>query len=171
MAALKSACAGRGRRLARRASSRVEAPALARRHHRKRIDKKSGKESLETRFFIASLEPDPKAIRDAVRSHWGVENNNLHWTLDAVFDEDRCKTRKKTPFRPADHPVNALLNWSYAIVAGRLAVELFARGACLAICYLHVEQPNRYSLVYDALDLLRPIVDEKVFEFVAKTLR
>lgn len=59
----------------------------------KRIDKKSGKESRETRFFIASLDPDPKAIRDAVRSHWGVENN-LHWTLDVIFDEDRCKTRK-----------------------------------------------------------------------------
>lgn len=59
----------------------------------RRIDKKSGKESCETRLFITSLEPDPKLILDAVRSHWGIENN-LHWTLDLIFDEDRCKTRK-----------------------------------------------------------------------------
>jgi predicted transposase YbfD/YdcC len=57
------------------------------------VDKESGKESLETRFFVASIEPDPNAILHAVRSHWGIENN-LHWTLDVIFDEDRCKTRK-----------------------------------------------------------------------------
>jgi predicted transposase YbfD/YdcC len=57
------------------------------------IDKKSGKESLETRLFISSLAPEPKAMLDAVRSHWGIENN-LHWCMDVIFDEDRCKTRK-----------------------------------------------------------------------------
>ena len=76
--------------------------------------------------------------------------------------------RKKSP-RYADHPVNALLNWSYTVVAGRLSVEFFARGACLAIGYLHVDKPGRYSLAYDALELLRPLIDEKVFAFVAKT--
>jgi predicted transposase YbfD/YdcC len=45
----------------------------------RRIDKKSGGESLETRFDVTSLEPDPKAIL-AVRAHWGIENN-LHWTM------------------------------------------------------------------------------------------
>jgi CRISPR-associated protein Cas1 len=69
----------------------------------------------------------------------------------------------------ADHPVNALLNWSYAVVAGRLSVELFARGAQLAIGYLHADKTGRYSLAYDALELLRPIIDEKVFSFVGKT--
>ncbi len=59
----------------------------------RRIDKRSGKESRETRFYIASLAPDPKAILDAVRAHWGIDNN-LHWTLDMIFGEDRCKTRK-----------------------------------------------------------------------------
>ena len=58
-----------------------------------RTDKKTGAESRETRLYISSLEPDPKAILDAVRSHWGIENS-LHWTLDVTFDEDRCRTRK-----------------------------------------------------------------------------
>jgi CRISPR-associated protein Cas1 len=49
------------------------------------------------------------------------------------------------------------------------SVELFARSAQLAIGYLHVDKPGRYSLAYDALELLRPIIDEKVFAFVGKT--
>ena len=58
-----------------------------------RIDKKTDAESRQTRLYISSLEPDPKAILDAVRSHWAIENS-LHWTLDVTFDEDRCRTRK-----------------------------------------------------------------------------
>ena len=37
----------------------------------RRIDKKTGRESLETRYSITSLEPDPKAILAAMRAHWG----------------------------------------------------------------------------------------------------
>ena len=58
----------------------------------RRIDKKTGRESRETRYYITSLEPDPKAILAATRAHWGIEM--FHWTLDVTFDEDRCRTRK-----------------------------------------------------------------------------
>ncbi|MDQ6702184.1 MAG: ISAs1 family transposase [Pseudomonadota bacterium] len=59
----------------------------------KRINKKTGGITLETRFYIASLLPDPAAILKAARADWGIENN-LHWQLDVTFDEDRCRTRK-----------------------------------------------------------------------------
>lgn len=59
----------------------------------RRIDKKTGAQSLETRLYLSSLPPDPKALLAAVRAHWSVENN-LHWQLDVTFDEDRCRTRK-----------------------------------------------------------------------------
>lgn len=58
-----------------------------------RIDKKTGAQTRETRFYISSLDPDPEAILAASRSHWGIENK-LHWILDVAFDEDRCRTRK-----------------------------------------------------------------------------
>ena len=58
----------------------------------RRTDKKTGRTSLETRYYVSSLEPDPKAILAATRAHWGVES--FHWTLDVTFDEDRCRTRK-----------------------------------------------------------------------------
>ena len=49
--------------------------------------------STERRFFISSLPPDAEKIARAVRAHWSVENN-LHWTLDVVFDEDNSRVRK-----------------------------------------------------------------------------
>lgn len=49
--------------------------------------------SIERRFFISSLPADAKKIARAVRAHWSVENA-LHWTLDAVFNEDQSRVRK-----------------------------------------------------------------------------
>ena len=50
------------------------------------------KRSCEDRYHIASI-TGAKRVLWAVRSHWGVENE-LHWTLDIAFDEDRCRVRK-----------------------------------------------------------------------------
>lgn len=48
---------------------------------------------MKTRFCISSFAPDPKTILAATRARWGIESN-LRWTLDVIFDEDRCRTRK-----------------------------------------------------------------------------
>lgn len=48
--------------------------------------------SCEDRYHIASI-TGAKRLLWAVRSHWGIENE-LHWTLDIAFDEDRCRVRK-----------------------------------------------------------------------------
>lgn len=52
-----------------------------------------GKVSTETRLYISSLEQDAKSFNEAVRQHWGIENN-LHWTLDVQFREDESRKRK-----------------------------------------------------------------------------
>jgi predicted transposase YbfD/YdcC len=48
--------------------------------------------SCEYRYHIASI-AGAKRVLGSVRSHWGIENE-LHWTLDLAFDEDRCRVRK-----------------------------------------------------------------------------
>ena len=48
--------------------------------------------ACEDRYHIASI-TGAKQVLSAVRSHWGIENE-LHWTLDIAFDEDRCRIRK-----------------------------------------------------------------------------
>lgn len=54
---------------------------------------RGGKVSTERRFFISSLPADARCIAHAVRAHWAIENN-LHWSLDVVFNEDKCRVRK-----------------------------------------------------------------------------
>lgn len=49
-------------------------------------------QSCDDRYHITSL-TGAKRILKSVRTHWCVENE-LHWTLDLAFDEDRCRVRK-----------------------------------------------------------------------------
>ena len=52
----------------------------------------------ENRYFIISFKDDIHSFADAVRKHWGVENN-LHAPLDIVFKEDANKTLEKNGAR------------------------------------------------------------------------
>ena len=54
----------------------------------------TGEVKEENRYFIISFKDDIKTFADAVRKHWGVENN-LHAPLDIVFKEDCNKTLEK----------------------------------------------------------------------------
>ena len=53
----------------------------------------SGKHSEETRYYISSLDAGAERFNQLVRQHWGVENQ-LHWTLDVTFSEDKSRIRK-----------------------------------------------------------------------------
>lgn len=60
----------------------------------RRTEKRSGKTSLETRYYLSSQEADtrtPEEWINLTRSHWaGVENRN-HWRRDATQGEDRTR--------------------------------------------------------------------------------
>ena len=49
--------------------------------------------SIETRYYLMSQLFTPERFNDIVRSHWGIENQ-LHWSLDVVFNEDQARNRK-----------------------------------------------------------------------------
>ena len=51
------------------------------------------KRSIETRYYIASVENDAKLILRAARGHWSIENG-LHWVLDIAFREDENRVRQ-----------------------------------------------------------------------------
>ncbi len=53
---------------------------------------RNGVTSTDTRFFITSL-TDIDRFAYAVRKHWSIENQ-LHWALDVIFEEDSSRARK-----------------------------------------------------------------------------
>src|SRR6266511_3795095 len=50
------------------------------------------KETIDTRYFISSLELGVKRFAHAVRSHWSIENT-CHWSLDFTYREDESRIR------------------------------------------------------------------------------
>ena len=54
----------------------------------------TGEVTEERRHYIVSFENDINTFKEAVRKHWGIENN-LHAPLDIIFKEDKNKTLEK----------------------------------------------------------------------------
>src|SRR4051812_41069903 len=55
---------------------------------------RDGKETIEVRYYISSLEVDVEQFARAVRGHWGIENG-CHWVLDMTFREDESRLRER----------------------------------------------------------------------------
>lgn len=53
----------------------------------------NGKSDTAARYIALSRKLTPAKMAEVVRAHWSVENQ-LHWILDVVFDEDAARTRK-----------------------------------------------------------------------------
>lgn len=49
--------------------------------------------TLKTRFYISSATQSATYFAAKTRGHWSIENN-LHWQLDVVFNEDRQRVRE-----------------------------------------------------------------------------
>lgn len=91
-----------GRTEERRATV-VSAAALAKKHSFPgikavgRVELRRGVANTEeppvVRYFLLSKAFSPTRLLAITRSHWSIENQ-LHWVLDVVFDEDRARNRK-----------------------------------------------------------------------------
>ena len=68
--------------------------------------------------------------------------------------------------RDASHPVNAILNYAYAVLEGHVRVQIISQGYDPTIGYLHAFEKYRAALVCDLMEPLRPVVDRAVLEFV-----
>ena len=79
-----------------------------------RIGIRSGKQYLQTNYYISSLLLKAMTFAERIRQHWGIENR-LHWVKDVIFGEDTA------PF--TNH--NAATNWS---IIRNIAINLARKG-------------------------------------------
>jgi CRISPR-associated protein Cas1 len=59
----------------------------------------------------------------------------------------------------ASHPVNAMLNYAYAVLESRVRSQLIALGYDPTIGFIHSYGEDRAALVLDLMEPLRPVVD------------
>jgi CRISPR-associated endonuclease Cas1 len=68
--------------------------------------------------------------------------------------------------RAATNPVNALLNYVYALLESESRLALLAAGLDPTLGVLHADQRNRDSFALDAMEPVRPAVDAFVLDFL-----
>ena len=71
----------------------------------------------------------------------------------------------------ASDPVNALLNYGYAILESMVRKDINAIGLDVSIGYLHEIAPSKHPLVYDLQELFRYVVDYSVIELLETKIK
>ena len=79
-----------------------------------------------------------------------IGSRNMNWKKDGAN---------------ARHPVNAMLNYAYAVLISQIAIDLAAKGFDLSIGIAHSGRRNPKALVYDFMEPLRPQIDRHVLQF------
>ena len=95
-----------------------------------------------------------KADQPAVPAHWQAFNIRRS-PLDAG----------RSPRKAAD-PINALLNYGYALGEAECILALRAVGLDPGMGILHADKPHRDSLALDLLEPLRPVIERDVLELL-----
>jgi CRISPR-associated endonuclease Cas1 len=82
------------------------------------------------------------------------------------FNQRTSLLGKKGENVGASHPINAILNYAYAVLESNVRIETILDGFDPSIGYLHLEEERRSSFVFDLMEPLRPLVDRVVIDFV-----
>ncbi len=87
-----------------------------------------------------------------------------HW---GRFGARRSPIQRSATPRSAATPINALLNYAYALAEVECRLALLALGLDPGMGIVHTDQKNRDSLALDLLEALRPVVETHVLKLLA----
>jgi CRISP-associated protein Cas1 len=64
------------------------------------------------------------------------------------------------------HPVNAILNYAYAVLQSRIKIDAVADGYDPTLGIMHEGRDGSAAFVFDLMEPERPVIDRKVLEFI-----
>ena len=104
---------------------------------------------------------------------------SAYWTeLSKIFNQlaqdFNFQSRKNLSYSwnmNASDPVNALLNYGYAILESMVRKNINTVGLDASIGYLHEIAPSKHPLVYDLQELFRFVIDYSVIELLETKLK
>ncbi|WP_394808646.1 CRISPR-associated endonuclease Cas1 [Nitrosomonas sp.] len=128
-------------------------------------------QSADSILYANTLEEIRLIEARAAIIYWSTWNNCvIKWKEKDVPIEWKGFTQRASGISgkgyKATHPVNAILNYAYAILAGQVERTLQIAGLDVAVGSLHADQDGRASLVYDLMEPLRPVIDKIIFAWV-----
>ncbi len=88
-----------------------------------------------------------------------------HWTAFTARTSPLHRSGRSP--RTAADPVNALLNYGYALAEAECRLAALALGLDPGLGIVHTDQKNRDSLALDLLEPLRPLVERHVLQLLA----
>lgn len=87
------------------------------------------------------------------------------WNDWILNQKDTFYFKERTRRPPLD-PLNAILSFSYTLLAAECSAALEAVGLDAYVGFLHRDRPGRQSLALDLMEELRPIVDRFVMKLI-----
>lgn len=111
---------------------------------------------------VDALEGETVAdIADSLRGYEGTAGRYYFGLLSALLSkEHRFKGRS---YRPAEDPFNAFLNYGYGILYSRIEKCIMIAGLDPYVGFLHRDDYNQTSFVFDFIEPYRPFVDLTVY--------
>ena len=71
--------------------------------------------------------------------------------------------------RNAAHPINAMLNYAYAVLESQVRIQVVSDGFDSRQGIMHEAREGSFAFVFDRMEPERPKVDRAVLEFVKET--
>jgi len=68
--------------------------------------------------------------------------------------------------RNASHPVNAILNYAYAILQAQLQIQAISDGYDPTLGIMHFRNPGSPAFIFDLMEPERPKIDRATIEFL-----
>jgi CRISPR-associated protein Cas1 len=100
-------------------------------------------------------------IAESIRGYEGTAGRRYFKLLSELLSKEyQFKGRS---FRPAEDPFNACLNYGYGILYSRIEKCVMIAGLDPYVGFLHRDDYNQVSFVFDFIEPYRPMVDLTVF--------